>query len=351
MITLEKKRQIYNKYKDIIGFIYFLAGNVILKKHLIIVIKSFKSCGDTTANNIIDELINNDILKVGKTYYNSAILILPKPIVGIIQGKRSCEVTTYSIKDAKVYYSAYKVAYIIKNYLDTYHDTLSIRRALARDKSTLTYLKNNTSKYYNLLLKKFISEEFFNNDFYRDFYFYSYSENSRKKDVEIAVDWEIGYKLRKEVLYNYKRTHGTESDFELKYFYTFNNLVTSNFFVENITLYDNTLNIQLGYFDAVETKDTANIYKSATYILNMFNSYLNKDRYSVRIDYFTLNIYCATEERVKALRRDSDMSVVDFKMGCPKKYKKAKNAIYNAYKGQRNEYIEQIKYNFKLLDI
>lgn len=337
MITVERKREIFNKNRYAVEVIYYIGNRIMLRQHLIKFITDYYKVCEAIAVAKIKDMEDYSLIRhVQLLDTNNHVLYLTKTAVGFIEGKPSKEVGTVNITEQKIKLSIYRTEYILCfPELKGMEPKLLVQQSKSTNK-TLFVSKNKPEQIYKMFFDNF--KCYLDKDFIRDYYTaaaQSFINQNKLSNNKKHIDKDfLNTKKQRDLEFNKYKKENTKRDPLVEY-YNFNNMLSKNFFIQGFSITGYDIHVTLGYWDILTTDNTYNIYKDIGYIYNMLARYFRipKKNYLGEVDYvepqvyMDVNFYCEGEKRVKVWRADANSIVRDFNTGQKKLFNKAYNAI------------------------
>lgn len=304
-LTDTRKRELSKKHSSLIMMIHTY-GSMMLKAQIIQLYHILYGTNQRVVEMSIKELIENGFLLQKRISFNSntQILYLSKYArMSFYEHEQSGNVPAIKFSERKIYESILKVDYIIYTiipHMQEHGYEISITSILhyLRFNGSNLFLSSNQIDNYNIYLRMryALKEKGFtlNEDFVRDSLAYgidygnfihnSHEPNYPREDME---DTKALYTNKVE---------------QSKYCYNLVNMHAHRFFVTNIEEDE----IQLVYFDSLDSIDITNYYTQLSYIYHMFCRYLD-----CRDLKLTCTLYTWSMERKEELEQEEQKNYFD----------------------------------------
>lgn len=310
-LTPEQKESLFTKYKDLIYMIHCCNGYMLRKQ----IRKLFHLLTGRSEKDIefdIAELILAGFLlqKTINKDSRTQMLYLSKYPKSQFLNVISRDVPAINWSEQKMFQQIFIIDYLIEKVIP---DMEKQDFEISMD-NIMTYLNWNGSNlllsnnqmdmvtFYNNLWNVFADNNYEpTDDFFRDLEIARYDKESfeakqLKKDTEVIP---CITKIRRD-----KEMDSYNSDIEKnKQFYSLKNFASHGFYIESIK-HDT---IKVCYFDSIDTIYTKKLYQQLSYILLMFQRYLNNSNISL-----SATIYTCDKERAEELREFENRQAYDF---------------------------------------
>ena len=310
-LTPEQKESLFHQHKDLI-YMIFCCGGYMLRRQMR---KLFHLLSDRNEKDIefdIAELICNGFLlqKTINRDTRTQMLYLSKFPKSQFLNVNSRDVAAVNWSGPKIFAQIFKIDYLIEKIIpDMKEQDLEISMDniiiyLNYNASNLLLSSNQTDMvaFYNNLWTAFAENDFHpTDDFFRDLEIAQY-----EKEVFESIQLQKGNEPAPCMAKNQRDTEmdSLNSDIEKnKQFYNLKNFASHSFYIESVK--HNIISIC--YFDSMNSIYTKKLYQQLSYILLMFQRYLNN--YNLHL---CATVYTFNKERAEQLRDEENKRAFDF---------------------------------------
>lgn len=311
MIPLERKEELFEQHKELITIIH-TCGDILLRKQIKRIAHHLTGKSEVDIEFAIAELINTGFLLQKQICKDSKtqILYLSKfPRSKFMEDRDPRDVPAIAFSSNKIFEQIFLGDYLIEVLIPEMKEQ---NFELSTD-NLVTYLQYIGS---TLLIP---SNQYYNLEYYRRLY-YNKSVNRETISFDLHRDIEIASYERKAFLHKKSKNNedlppceaklqrDTErdsfnSDIERsKNYFNLINMVKHNFNIEKMDIDT----IHLIYFDCMNSIQTKKLYQTLSYILLMFQRYLNKN---IALE---VTVYTWDEKQSEELKTEETKKAYDF---------------------------------------
>ena len=310
-LTTEQKESLFTKYKDLI-YMVFCCNGYMLRKQIRKLFHLLSGKPEKDIEYDIAELILTGFLlqKTINRDTRTQILYLSKYPKSQFLNKNSRDVPAINWSESKIFEQIFRIDYIIEKVIPDMRGQdfdISMDNILAYlDWSGSNLLLSNNQvdmvDFYNNLWSLFTRNgQQPTDDFFRDLMIATeeketFEAKQLKKDTE-PVSSTMKNRRDKEM-----DSYNSDID-KCKLFYSLKNLASHGFYIESIK--HNLINVC--FFDSNDSIYTKKLYQQASYILLMFQRYLNN--YNLHL---FVTVYTWDSERATELRDYENTKAYDF---------------------------------------